>query len=74
LSEAIWHILTRNQPLAPKGATDPLAAGLLGSTETGLVGFLFSIYRPFSDPSVSRGRLRTRQAARLRGRCGGVRC
>jgi transposase len=26
LSEAIWHMLTRNQPFAPKGATDPLAA------------------------------------------------
>jgi transposase len=23
LSEAIWHMLTRNQPFAPKGATDP---------------------------------------------------
>jgi transposase len=26
LSEAIWHMLTRKQPFAPKGATDPLAA------------------------------------------------
>jgi transposase len=26
LSEAVWHMLTRNQPFAPKGATDPLAA------------------------------------------------
>jgi transposase len=26
LAEAIWHILTREQPFAPKGATDPLAA------------------------------------------------
>ena len=26
LSEAIWHMLTRSQPFAPKGATDPLAA------------------------------------------------
>ncbi len=26
LSEAIWHMLSRNQPFAPKGATDPLAA------------------------------------------------
>ena len=26
LSEAIWHMLTREQPFAPKGATDPLAA------------------------------------------------
>jgi transposase len=26
LSEAIWHMLTRDQPFAPKGATDPLAA------------------------------------------------
>jgi hypothetical protein len=26
LSEAIWHILTRGEPFAPKGATDPLAA------------------------------------------------
>jgi len=26
LSEAIWHTLTRGEPLAPKGATDPLAA------------------------------------------------
>ena len=26
LTEAIWHMLTRNQPFAPKGATDPLAA------------------------------------------------
>jgi transposase len=26
LSEAIWHMLNRNQPFAPKGATDPLAA------------------------------------------------
>src|SRR5262245_12673558 len=26
LSEAIWHMLTRNQPFAPKGATDPLTA------------------------------------------------
>jgi transposase len=26
LSEAIWHMLTRNQPFAPKGATDPVAA------------------------------------------------
>jgi transposase len=26
LSEAIWHMLGRNQPFAPKGATDPLAA------------------------------------------------
>src|SRR5436309_981474 len=25
LSEAIWHMLTREQPFAPKGATDPLA-------------------------------------------------
>jgi transposase len=23
LAEAIWHMLTRNQPFAPKGATDP---------------------------------------------------
>ncbi len=26
LTEAIWHMLTRDQPFAPKGATDPLAA------------------------------------------------
>jgi transposase len=26
LSEAIWHMLTRNQPFAPAGATNPLAA------------------------------------------------
>jgi hypothetical protein len=26
LAEAIWHMLTRNQPFAPKSATDPLAA------------------------------------------------
>jgi hypothetical protein len=26
LSEAIWHMLTRDQPFAPAGATDPLAA------------------------------------------------
>jgi transposase len=26
LSEAIWHMLTRGEPFAPKGATDPLAA------------------------------------------------
>jgi transposase len=26
LAEAIWHMLTRNQPFAPKGATNPLAA------------------------------------------------
>jgi transposase len=26
LSEAIWHILSRGEPFAPKGATDPLAA------------------------------------------------
>ena len=26
LTEAIWHMLTRGQPFAPKGATDPLAA------------------------------------------------
>jgi transposase len=26
LSEAIWHMLSRNQTFAPKGATDPLAA------------------------------------------------
>ena len=26
LAEAIWHMLTRNQSFAPKGATDPLAA------------------------------------------------
>jgi transposase len=26
LSEAIWHMLTRSEPFAPKGATDPLAA------------------------------------------------
>jgi transposase len=26
LAEAIWHTLTRNEPFAPKGATDPLAA------------------------------------------------
>jgi transposase len=25
-TEAIWHMLTRNQPFAPAGATDPLAA------------------------------------------------
>jgi transposase len=25
LAEAIWHMLTRNQPFAPAGATDPLA-------------------------------------------------
>jgi len=23
LTEAIWHMLTRDQPFAPKGATDP---------------------------------------------------
>ena len=26
LSEAIWHMLIREQPFAPKGPTDPLAA------------------------------------------------
>ena len=26
LAEAIWHMLSRDQPFAPKGATDPLAA------------------------------------------------
>jgi len=26
LAEAIWHMLSRNQPFAPAGATDPLAA------------------------------------------------
>jgi transposase len=26
LAEAIWYMLTRNQPFAPAGATDPLAA------------------------------------------------
>src|SRR5215207_1812841 len=26
LTEAIWHMLTRGEPFAPKGATDPLAA------------------------------------------------
>ena len=26
LSEAIWHMLSRNEAFAPKGATDPLAA------------------------------------------------
>jgi transposase len=26
LAEAIWHMLTRNQPFAPASATDPLAA------------------------------------------------
>jgi transposase len=26
LAEAIWHMLSRNQPFAPKAATDPLAA------------------------------------------------
>ncbi|MFN2469618.1 MAG: transposase [Gaiellaceae bacterium] len=26
LAEAIWHMLTRNQPFAPAGATTPLAA------------------------------------------------
>jgi transposase len=26
LSETIWHMLTKEQPFAPKGATDPLAA------------------------------------------------
>jgi transposase len=26
LADAIWHMLTRNQPFAPKGATNPLAA------------------------------------------------
>jgi transposase len=26
LAQAIWHMLTRNQPFAPAGATDPLAA------------------------------------------------
>jgi transposase len=26
LSEAIWHMLSRGQPFAPTGATDPLAA------------------------------------------------
>ena len=26
LSEAIWHMLSRREPFAPKGATDPLAA------------------------------------------------
>jgi transposase len=26
LAEAIWHMLTRGEPFAPKGATDPLAA------------------------------------------------
>jgi len=26
LAEAIWYMLTRNQPFAPAGATTPLAA------------------------------------------------
>jgi hypothetical protein len=26
LAEAIWHMLSRSEPFAPKGATDPLAA------------------------------------------------
>jgi hypothetical protein len=26
LAEAIWHMLSRGEPFAPKGATDPLAA------------------------------------------------
>jgi hypothetical protein len=26
LAEAIWHMLSRAEPFAPKGATDPLAA------------------------------------------------
>jgi transposase len=26
LAEAIWHMLSRDEPFAPKGATDPLAA------------------------------------------------
>jgi hypothetical protein len=26
LAEAIWHMLTRKQPFAPAGATDPVAA------------------------------------------------
>ena len=26
LTEAIWHMLTRNQPFAPAGAAPPLAA------------------------------------------------
>jgi transposase len=26
LAEAIWHMLSRREPFAPKGATDPLAA------------------------------------------------
>jgi len=26
LAEAIWHMLTRDQPFAPAGATNPLAA------------------------------------------------
>jgi hypothetical protein len=26
LSEAIWHLLSRGEAFAPKGATDPLAA------------------------------------------------
>ncbi len=26
LSKAIWHMLSRGEPFAPKGATDPLAA------------------------------------------------
>jgi transposase len=26
LAEAVWHMLTRNRPFAPAGATDPLAA------------------------------------------------
>jgi hypothetical protein len=26
LAEAIWHMLTRDQPFAPAGATDPVAA------------------------------------------------
>jgi hypothetical protein len=26
LAEAIWHMLTRNQPFAPADATNPLAA------------------------------------------------
>jgi hypothetical protein len=26
LAEAIWHMLSRDQPFAPTGATDPLAA------------------------------------------------
>ncbi len=47
---------------------------LPGSAETGLVGFLFSISRRFSDPTVVVGPPRIRLGARLRVRCGGVRC